>query len=163
MIDNKINVLIEIDNKENREKTKRIETRKQFTKQNLSIFSKLQFKTRNRKKISQIIKNEKVENDELLIDDDDILEEKTISKSISTESHKRINESKLIESNKKKTKLINKQKLMTSHENDVIKMIKIEFQSNSKIDLSTIFRCEFNTMYLAISSNQKKKSFIFEI
>ena len=157
MIDNKINVLIEIDSKKNRKKTKRIETRKRFTKQNLSIFSKLQVQIRNRKRINQIIKSEKIENDELFDDEYDIFEKIITFKSIFTKNHKRINESKLIELNKKKTKLINKQKLMTSHEKDVIKIIKIEFQRNSKIDLFVIFRCEFNTMYLSINSNRKKK------
>ena len=157
MIDNKINVLIEIDSKKNREKIKRVETRKQFIKQNLFIFSKLQIRIRNRKKTNQIIKNEKVENDELFNDENNIFEKIIIFKSISTESHKRINESKLIELNKKKIKLINKQKLMTSHEKNVIKIVKIEFQRNSKIDLLVIFRCELNTMYLSTNSNRKKK------
>ena len=102
MINNKINVLIEIDNKKNREKTKRVETRKQFIKQNLFIFSKLQIKIKNRKKINQIIKNEKIENDELFDDENDIFEKKITFKSIFTKNHKRINESKLIELNKKK-------------------------------------------------------------
>ena len=157
MIDNKINVLIETDSKENREKTKRIEARKRLTKQNLSILSKLQVQTRNRKRTNQIIKSERVENDELLDDEYDIFEEVITSKSIFTESHKRINESKLTKLDKKKTKLINKQRLMTSHEKDVIKIIKIEFQRNSKIDLLVVFRCEFNTMYLSTSSNREKE------
>ena len=157
MIDSKINVLTETDSKKDREKIKRIEARKRFTKQNLSIFSKLQIQTRNRKRTSQIIKSEKIENDELLDDEYDILEKMITSRSISTESHKRTNESKLTELDKKKTKLTNKQKLMTTHEKDVTRIVKIEFQRNSKIDLFVVLRCELSTMYLSASSDRKEE------
>ena len=84
-----------------KKKTKRIETRKQFIKQNFYFFSKLQIEIKNCKKINQIIKNEKIENDELFDDENDIFEKKITFKSIFTKNHKRINESKLIKSNKK--------------------------------------------------------------
>ena len=46
---------------------------------------------------------------------------------------------------------------MASHEEDVARVIKIEFQQNSKIELSIVLRCELSTMYLAASSDRKEE------
>ena len=85
------------------------------------------------------MKSEGVDDEEILGDDEETTGEVATPKSSLTGGHKRRqslhSETGLSGPTKKKSNLASKQGLMASHEQDVARMVTIDFQQNPKIDL----------------------------